>query len=153
VRGYTIRRALPRDTGALVALCREHATFEHNAYEAAGKAARLFDALFAAIPRLYAWVAVIDGNIIGYATAAPEYSTWNAAEHLHMDCLFVKSEHRDAGIGAALLTSVVQLARQNGHAEVQWQTPSWNADARRFYRRHGGADHEKLRFVLETRLP
>jgi GNAT superfamily N-acetyltransferase len=50
-----------------------------------------------------------------------------------MDCLFIQSEHRDAGIGAALLASVVQLARKNGHAEVQWQTPSWNADARRFY--------------------
>jgi GNAT superfamily N-acetyltransferase len=108
----------------------------------------LSQALFAAAPRLYAWVAVVDGNVVGYATASPEYSTWSAAEYMHMDCLFMQSDRRGTGIGTALMASVVQLARDNGHAEVQWQTPSWNANACRFYRRHGGVAQEKLRFVL-----
>jgi L-amino acid N-acyltransferase YncA len=147
---YAIRSALRDDIQALVALCSEHAIFERAAYDAADKSVRLRQALFSAVPRLYAWVVVIGGNLVGYATAAPEYSTWSAAEYLHMDCLYVKTEHRGAGIGAALMTSVVQLARELGYAEVQWQTPSWNADACRFYRRQGGVAQEKLRFVLGT---
>lgn len=150
-QGCTIRRALRQDIQGLVALCAEHANFERAVYDSADKAVRLSYALFAGVPRLYAWMAVVDGNFVGYATAAPEYSTWSAAEYLHMDCLYVQSGRRGTGIGAALMASVVQLARERGFAEVQWQTPSWNVDASRFYRRHGAVDQEKLRFVLRTR--
>lgn len=148
---YTIRCARPQDVAELVVLCKEHAHFERVAYDTEAKADRLADALFAASPRLYAWVAVAgEGEIIGYATAATEYSTWRAGEYLHMDCLFVRSARRRAGVGASLLHSVIGLARALGHHEVQWQTPHWNVDASRFYRRHGGVDRHKLRFVLSV---
>jgi GNAT superfamily N-acetyltransferase len=146
---YTIRCARPQDIAELTALCKEHAHFERVTYDTAAKADRLAEALFSASPRLYAWVAVAgERGIMGYATAAPEYSTWSAREYLHMDCLFVRSALRRAGVGASLLHSVIGLARALGHREVQWQTPQWNVDASRFYRRHGGVDQHKLRFVL-----
>ena len=146
---YTIRGVRPQDIAELVALCKEHAHFERVAYDTTAKAERLAEALFSASPRLYAWVALVEERgIIGYATAAPEYSTWSAREYLHMDCLFVRSASRGAGVGAGLLHSVVGLARELGCHEVQWQTPQWNVDASGFYRRHGGADQHKLRFVL-----
>src|SRR5260370_38323996 len=76
---YTIRCARPQDIAELVALCKEHAHFERVAYDTAAKADRLTEALFSTSPRLYAWAAVAgERGIIGYATAAPEYSTWNA---------------------------------------------------------------------------
>jgi GNAT superfamily N-acetyltransferase len=145
---YAIRGALPEDIPGLVALCSEHAIFERATYDTADKAVRLRRALFSEVPRLYAWVGVIDDNLIGYATATSEFSTWNAAEYLHMDCLYVQAQHRGTGIGAALMTSVLQLARARGHREIQWQTPSWNIDACRFYRRQGGVAQAKCRFVL-----
>jgi GNAT superfamily N-acetyltransferase len=146
---YTIRRARPQDIAELVALCQEHAHFERAAYDPAAKAVRLAEAVFSAPPRLYAWVALVeDGGIIGYATAAPEYSTWSAREYLHMDCLFVRSARRGAGVGASLLHSVLELAQELGHHEVQWQTPQWNDAASRFYRRHGAFAQRKLRFAL-----
>jgi GNAT superfamily N-acetyltransferase len=146
--GFIIRPALPADTEALVDLCREHAEFERSDYEVDGKTSRLSTALFSSAPRLYAWVAVVSRIPIGYATASREYSTWGAREYLHMDCLFVRAQHRGAGVGAALLDSVVQFARAYGLNEVQWQTPDWNVDASRFYRRLGGVGQPKLRFVL-----
>jgi len=147
-QGCIIRGALRQDIHGLVALCAEHASFERAAYDTTDKAVRLSQALFAEVPRLHAWVAVVDENLVGYATAAPEYSTWSGAEYLHMDCLYVQSERRGAGIGAALMASVLQLARERGYLEIQWQTPSWNVEACRFYRRQGGIAHEKWRFVL-----
>ena len=146
---YTIRPVCPTDIDALVGLCEEHATFEKAAYDPAGKAERLRDALFSLSPRLIAWVALLgDQSIIGYASAAREYSTWNAREFLHMDCLFVQSRHRGAGIGAHLLVAVLEFARKSGIHEMQWQTPQWNRDARRFYQRQGARDQLKWRFKL-----
>lgn len=146
---YTIRRARPQDIAELVALCKEHAEFERVAYDTSAKADRLAEALFSASPRLHAWVAAVEERgIIGYATAAPEYSTWSAREYLHMDCLFVRSARRGTGVGSSLLHSVIGLARERGCHEIQWQTPRWNVDASRFYRRHGAVDRHKLRFVL-----
>lgn len=147
-QGCAIRGALRQDIQSLVALCAEHASFERAAYDTTDKAVRLSQALFAEVPRLHAWVAVVDGDLVGFATAAPEYSTWSGAEYLHMDCLYVRSERRGIGIGAALMASVLQLARERSYAEIQWQTPSWNVDACRFYRRHGGVAQEKCRFAL-----
>ena len=149
--GAAIRRARREDVPELVALCQEHAEFEGATYDRTAKADRLASALFSPSARLYAWVAVTkDQSIIGYATASREYSTWGACEYLHMDCLFVRAERRGAGIGADLLMSVVELARELGCAEMQWQTPHWNDDAARFYRRHGAQDRQKLRFVLKV---
>jgi GNAT superfamily N-acetyltransferase len=70
-----------------------------------------------------------------------------------MDCLFVRARQRGAGVGAALMDSVVQMARQRGFAQVQWQTPRWNADASRFYRRRGASEAAKSRFVLDIANP
>jgi GNAT superfamily N-acetyltransferase len=145
---FVVRRALPADVDAIVELCAEHADFERAIYEPLGKAARLSAALFKPEPRLFAWVALVEGSPVGYATAAPEYSTWGAGEYLHMDCLYVRSRQRRAGIGVALLECVVAQARQHGYGEVQWQTPDWNVDACRFYRRQGASQQLKIRFVL-----
>jgi GNAT superfamily N-acetyltransferase len=143
-----IRRAMPTDVEALVGLCKNHADFEQVGYEANGKAACLSAALFSNTPRLYAWVATGRDALVGYATASREYSTWSACEYLHMDCLFVRSYARGAGIGAELLKTAVAFARTLGLPEVQWQTPDWNVEASRFYQRHGGIAKGKLRFTL-----
>jgi GNAT superfamily N-acetyltransferase len=143
-----IRRAEPGDVTTLVALCAEHAAFERAAYDPDGKEARLAAALFGEAPRLWAWVAVSDDGVVGYASATEDFSTWNAVPFLSMDCLFVQPGHRNGGLGAELLGAILQFARARGLAEVQWQTPAWNADASRFYRRHGGIAQDKARFSL-----
>ncbi len=65
-----------------------------------------------------------------------------------MDCLFVVEEYRGNGVGAALLATIVQFAREQGYDQVQWQTPEWNERARKFYRREGAAEKHKVRFTL-----
>jgi GNAT superfamily N-acetyltransferase len=52
------------------------------------------------------------------------------------------------GVGAALMAALVSFARERGYAEVQWQTPDWNTEAERFYRREGALAQAKLRFSL-----
>lgn len=148
--GYHVRLAEPHDVGILVALCAEHAAFERAYFEIEGLSERLVRALFGENPRARAWVADLGDAIVGYATVSEEFSTWSATSYLHMDCLFVRPGLRNAGIGAALLRAVVQEARSRGLSDVQWQTPDWNADARRFYLRQGATASGKIRFSLSA---
>ena len=147
-----VRRVRFDDLDALVAMCGEHALYEKAPYEPAGKAEALSQALFSAPPRLHAWVAEAAGELVGYATATVEFSTWQAGEFLHMDCLFVRAGRRGGGTGAALLQAVGDFARHTGCLEIQWQTPAWNVDAARFYGRFGAVEKAKRRFFLSPAL-
>lgn len=87
---------------------------------------------------------------VGYATAAAEFSTWNAGHYLHMDTLFVDEEFRGHRIGQRLFDAVLDHATANSFDHVQWQTPEWNADAIRFYERTGATHSPKQRFTLDV---
>jgi GNAT superfamily N-acetyltransferase len=129
-------------------MCTEHACYERSEFDPHGKAALLERALFDPNPRLAAWIAELGGHRVGYVTVTSDFSTWRARPFLHMDCLFVREGHRSAGIGAALLAAAVRFTAEQGHGELQWQTPDWNEAAARFYRRYGATGVPKLRFTL-----
>ncbi|BCL79075.1 hypothetical protein ccbrp13_15400 [Ktedonobacteria bacterium brp13] len=95
---FLIRAASPEDLDALIELCAEHAAYEGSMYDPQNKKERFFSALFSASPRLYAWVAEQQGNSVGFATATQEFSTWEAASFLHMDCLYLREEARGLGL-------------------------------------------------------
>lgn len=92
------------------------------------------------------WVAESRTGLLGYAAATLEFSTWQAAEYLHLDCLFLRESARGAGLGQRLLTAVAACAEGLDVMEMQWQTPAWNENARRFYRRLGAQETDKTRF-------
>jgi len=143
-----IRRIESGDAAVLVELCAEHAAYERAAYspELKGEALR---AMLAERPaHWFGWFAELDRQIAGYATATIDYSTWSAARYLHMDCLYVREGRRGRGIGRELFRTVVQFGVDLGLRQMQWQTPRWNADADRFYRRFGARVGEKHRYTL-----
>ena len=144
-----VRRVFRQDLAALVLLCGEHAQHEGAAHAPAAMAEGLARALFSPSPRLHAWVAEVRGELLGYATATVEFSTWQARDFLHMDCLFVREGRRGDGIGVSLLAAVIAAARRAGCVEIQWQTPDWNTDAARFYRRAGAIEKPKRRYFLQ----
>ncbi|MER5885385.1 GNAT family N-acetyltransferase [Streptomyces sp. NPDC001941] len=145
-----VRPARVGDLPRIVELAREHAEFEKAPPLSSGLEGRLEKLLFgAAHPRLRCFVADLEGvGPIGYATCSAEVSTWDGAEYLHMDCLFLRDGHRGLRLGPRLVEAVVAEARALGLDHVQWQTPPWNQDAVRFYDRLGARSKEKLRFRL-----
>ncbi|WHM35906.1 GNAT family N-acetyltransferase [Streptomyces sp. BPTC-684] len=145
-----VRHARPCDLPRLAELAAEHAVYEKAAPPAPDLAERLGALLFGRDrPRVRCFVAEIpDGEVVGYASCAPEFSTWQAREYLHMDCLFLRDGHRGLGLGALLVDAVAAEARELGMDQVQWQTPVWNEGARRFYDRIGAIGSEKLRYSL-----
>lgn len=144
-----VRRARVGDLADVVALIAEHAVYEKAEPPAPGLEERLRILLFGSPePRLRCLVAELDGTVVGYATCSAEVSTWDGAEYLHMDCLFLRDGHRGLGIGESLMTAVRDEARALGLGQVQWQTPAWNDGAIRFYGRIGATSKDKRRFFL-----
>jgi GNAT superfamily N-acetyltransferase len=141
-----IRPARPRDIDQLVELCARHAAYEKAKFSPEGKAERLRSALFRKNPRLWCLVAADRKSIVGYATWTRDFSTWRAADYLHMDCLFIDSRYRNQGLGAEMMNAIARTADAMGFATIEWQTPAWNEKAARFYQGRGAQASEKLRF-------
>ncbi|MET9673955.1 GNAT family N-acetyltransferase [Streptomyces sp. NPDC006482] len=158
-----VRHARAEDLGRVAELVAEHAAYEKAAPPAPGLATRLEGLLFGVeapgpVPapdrtraRLRCLVAELpDGSLAGYATCAPELSTWDGAEYLHMDCLYLTATARGHGLGPLLIAAVREEARVLGLTEIQWQTPVWNEGAIRFYDRLGATSKEKRRYSLPS---
>lgn len=147
--GPTIRPVQPADLPQLVELCQAHAAYERAEYSPAGKAEALAGALFGPQPRLYLWVVERQpGKLAGFMALTLDYSTWDAAPFAHMDCLYLDESLRSQGVGKRLIELAAEFGRTNGCINLQWQTPTWNEGAIRFYVREGGVAREKQRFTL-----
>lgn len=145
-----IRDVIPADLDDLVQLCAEHAEYERAPYDHAGKKEGLAAALFSLHPPLFCLIAE-DSNqhILGYAAFMPEYSTWDAAYYLHMDCLYLRPHARGRGIGRRLMAEIARRAPGLGCTQIQWQTPSFNERAIVFYNRLGATSRSKIRMYLD----
>jgi GNAT superfamily N-acetyltransferase len=142
-----IRRLVPADIRSVSKLCVQHASYEKAPALPPDHESRLKAAVFASVPRVWCLVADLGGVLVGYSTCSLEFSTWRGCDYLYMDCLYIVEEHRGRGIGAAIMTAVSHLAKSLGCSSIEWQTPSWNFDAGRFYARIGARRQDKMRFT------
>lgn len=149
---YSIRNCEIADLPKLVILCQKHAAFEKAAYSPEGKEEGLKKALFDSNPKLHCLVVAVKDTIVGYASYTFDYSTWDAANFLYMDCLFLEEEARSFGIGEILIHKLKEIGTQNNCVNLQWQTPQFNERAIKFYNRIGAKGKDKVRFTLDLNL-
>lgn len=145
---HHIRAVEKRDLGELVQLCAAHAAYEECAYNSLYKAQDLATHLFGQSPALQCLVVELDGQLIGYATFMKQFSTWDTAFYVYMDCLYLTEAARNLGIGKELMEKVKYYAKEEKCDHIQWQTPKSNTEAIRFYRALGAESKEKERFFL-----
>jgi ribosomal protein S18 acetylase RimI-like enzyme len=146
---YSIRNCEISDLAKLVVLCQKHAEYEKADFSTEGKEEQLEKALFNQNPQLFCLVVAANETIVGYASYTFDYSTWDAASFLHMDCLFLEEETRSFGIGEILIDKLKQIASEKNCINIQWQTPEFNTGAIKFYNRIGGKGKDKVRFTLK----
>ena len=145
-----IRFATVEDMDEILTLCKEHAEFEESHYSAEGKREAMNKALFSDPPQLYCLVAEQEGKISGYATYMKQFSTWDAAHYVYLDCLYLREEARGLRTGEKLMEEIKKESLKLGCGLMQWQTPDFNARAIKFYRRIGAYSKTKERFFLRT---
>ncbi len=145
-----IRHATPSDATDIIALCKAHANYEKTRFDTTGKAEKLMNHLFGPDQVLECIVTEQGGSLFGYATFMKQFSTWDMDFYLYMDCLYLSSEARDKGLGKMMMTFIAAYAKENDCHRIQWQTPSFNTGAKRFYHRLGAVPYTKERFIWEV---
>ena len=96
---------------------------------------------------MFGLVAEHEGKVIGFVNCVLHPSTWGTADTCYLEDLFVSPDARGAGVGRALIESVLERARQNGWESVYWHTRNDNARARALYDSFAQAD-DFVRYVV-----
>lgn len=146
---YLIRPCEEKDLPELVKLCEAHAAYEKSEYSPEGKLEGLREAIFGNPKKLNVWIVDIDGKAEGFTSFTFDFSTWEAAPFLYMDCLYLNENCRSAGIGAEIMRRIREEAKKNKCINIQWQTPEFNARAIKFYVGLGSTGKQKMRFFLQ----
>ncbi len=134
----TIREAVESDVPLIASLIRELADYERLLHEVRLTEEGLRAALFG--ERRYADVAIAegpDGEPLGFALFFSSFSTFLGRPGIYLEDLFVRPEHRGAGVGRALLRYLARVAEARGCGRLEWAVLDWNEPAIGFYRRLG----------------
>jgi GNAT superfamily N-acetyltransferase len=88
-------------------------------------------------------VALLAGDpALGLALLTLRTNVWHAGAVALLDELYVVPVERGRGIGTALLKAAEEECRRRGSQLLEINVDGEDADARRFYERHGYANHE-----------
>lgn len=80
-----------------------------------------------------ALVAVLDGEVVGFAHHRLYARPSEGGTGLFLDDLFTKVGLRGRGVGRSLITRLAEVAREHGCAKVRWITAADNSTAQRLY--------------------
>ena len=133
----TIRTAAPAESGLVLAFVRELAAYERLAHEVDATEEALAAALFGPNPRVFADLALWNGEPAGFALWFYNFSTFRGRHGIYLEDLFVRPAFRGHGIGRALLRHLARRCRAEGLARLEWWVLDWNEPALRFYRSLG----------------
>jgi GNAT superfamily N-acetyltransferase len=148
----TITQATPADIPALCELLTilfsQEAEFTPDPQAQARGLARIIDN-----PEVGAvFVCKEEGRAVGMVNLLFTVSTALGETVALLEDMVVAPSHRGSGVGSQLLSYAIVVAQQQGCKRITLLTDADNADAQRFYARHGFArsDMIPLRLILEN---
>jgi ribosomal protein S18 acetylase RimI-like enzyme len=137
----TIRPATPADAPAVAAMVREIAALEDQTEHVHVDEARWRRLLER--PDVTVLLAERAGHPVGYVSAVRQLHLWTGGDVLALDDLYVRSGHRDGGVGGKLMRELARVAARE-HLLIRWGVETDNVDAQRFYRRLGATLRHKV---------
>lgn len=111
----------------------ELAVYEREPDAVAATEADLNEALFGTSPVATTFMAEVDGHIAGFALWFVTFSTWHGRPGMWLEDLFVRPQHRQAGVGRALLSALARECLERGFTRLEWWVLNWNSLAIKFY--------------------
>ena len=149
-----IRPARPEDAEALIGMMRALAAFEGYLPRFRVTVRDLHTRAFG--PGAQCGILVAqgeDGQLAGYAVWLVQAFTYDLRPTVTLKELFVDAPYRSRGIAADLLAGLRHEAERIGAGQMTWLVLPTNEDAKRLYRRFGGApdpDWEHWRMIVRT---
>lgn len=133
-----IREAKKEDCVRLLELVNELALFERAPEEVTVTLEEFEDAGFGKNPVWKAFVAEVDGLIIGFALYYVRYSTWKGCR-MYLEDLIITEPMRGRGFGKLLFERLLREAKELGFSGMVWQVLDWNEPAIKFYKKYDAA--------------
>lgn len=94
-------------------------------------------------------VALVDGEMAGFAIHHFHDSTWELTPDCYLEDLYLDEKFRGHGLGRALIYDLIALARTRGWSRLYWHTDRDNARARKLYDTYATEDgHVRYRLAL-----
>ena len=127
-----IRPAKEEDCELLVELIRELAGYEKLADKVVGDAEVLRRTLFEQ-RAAEALLLEAGGEPVGYAIFFTTFSSFECRSGIWLEDVYVRPEHRRAGVGRLVMEHLAALALERGHVRFEWCALDWNEPALSFY--------------------
>ena len=133
-----IRRAIRQDCKRLLELVQELAEYERAPSEVTVTLQHFEESGFGGNPVWWAFVAEVDGYIVGFALYYVRYSTWKG-QRMYLEDILVTNEMRGKGIGKLLMDKLIEEAKEKKFNAIVWQVLEWNEPAINFYRKYNAS--------------
>jgi len=130
----TIRKAIKSDCPRMMELIHELAVYEQAPNEVTVTMEHFEESGFGNNPVWWAYVAEVEGTVIGFALYYIRYSTWKG-QRMYLEDLLVTESWRGKGIGMLLFEALIAAAKAQELNGIAWQVLDWNTPAINFYKK------------------
>ena len=130
-----IRVALKEDCKRLLELINELAVYEKAPNEVTVSLEEFESAGFGINPVWKAFVAELDGIILGFGLYYVRYSTWKGCR-MYLEDLLITENMRGKGLGTMILNRLIEEAKEKNLKGMTWQVLDWNEPAINFYKKY-----------------
>jgi len=90
-------------------------------------------ALSGSEPLVHAHFIERDGEAAGFTLHSWKWGTFTGVRDLYLNALYVRPEHRRAGVARAALADLARLAIAHGCSRIEWLTVAAKADTAAFH--------------------
>lgn len=130
-----IRKARKTDCARMMELIQELAVYEKAPDEVTVSLSHFEESGFGSNPVWWAFVAEVNGVVIGMALYYVRYSTWKG-QRMYLEDILVTEEMRGKKIGSLLFDALIKEAKEKGFNGMNWQVLEWNEPAINFYKKY-----------------
>jgi GNAT superfamily N-acetyltransferase len=144
-----IRKAVQEDCFYMLELIKELAEYEKALHEVTVTLDEFTQDGFGKSPVWGAFVAELNGEIVGISLYYDRYSTWKG-RRLYLEDLVVTEKMRGKQIGKLLFDATVEYGKSNAYSGMVFQVLNWNEPAINFYKKYSPKfDDEWLNVSIE----
>lgn len=147
-----IRKASINDVQQIYDLILHLAEYEKAPHEVTNSPEKIAEDGFGPNPLFNAWVAELNGQIVGLALCYVRYSTWKGPL-LYLEDIVVHENYRRMGIGKKLLNACLLYCSEKRFPRLVFQVLDWNQPAIEFYKQYrAGFDPQWVNVVIEANV-
>lgn len=144
-----IRKAVQEDCVSMLELIKELAEYEKALHEVTVTLDEFTEDGFGKSPVWGAFVAELNGEIVGISLYYDRYSTWKG-RRLYLEDLVVTEKMRGKQIGKLLFDATLEYGKSNAYSGMVFQVLNWNEPAINFYKKYSPKfDDEWLNVSIE----